>query len=112
MKYNYQRGDIKMQIDHEIGERISKLRVERGWSQTRLARKMGTNVRSIQDWENGTSLPSVINIRKLCKIFSTTTDYLLNMDQVPTIRISGMTEKDIKRARAIIQVLVDTADET
>lgn len=99
-----------MRADLEIGERIAKLRSERGWTQTHLAKQVGTNVKSIKDWENGVSLPSVLNLRKMCDIFSTTADYMLNMEQTPTIRVSDLSDMDIIRARSIVQVLIDTTE--
>ena len=34
------------------GSRIAQLRSRRQWSQTYFARKVGTNVNSVKDWEN------------------------------------------------------------
>ena len=99
-----------MRINIEIGERIAALRSGRHWTQTYLARMIGTNVKAIKDWENGVSLPTVPNIRKLCELFSITSDYLLNLDSAPTIRLVGMSEADINRANLIIQVIIDTAE--
>lgn len=101
---------IVLRSNIEVGERIAMLRTERQWTLTYLARQVGTNVKTIKDWENGVSLPSVHNVCKLCELFSTTADYLLSMDQVPTIRLTGMSEADVHRARAILQVLIDTAE--
>ena len=38
------------------GERIKQLRLERNWSQARLAKEVGLHTSSIQDWEAGISL--------------------------------------------------------
>lgn len=100
-----------MRSDLEIGERISRLRVERGWSITHLANLVGTNVKTIKDWESGVSMPSVPNVRKRCEVFSTTSDYLLNLDRTPSICLLGLSEKDIRRARSIVQALIDTSDD-
>lgn len=99
-----------MRSNIEIGERITSLRLGRHWTQTHLARQVGTNVKTIKDWENGVSLPTVPNIRKLCELFSITSDYLLNMDSVPTIRLAGMSDADVNRAQQIVQVIIDTAE--
>ena len=96
-------------MDLEIGERITALRLSRQWTQTHLARQIGTNVKTIKDWENGVSLPTVPNIKKLCELFAITSDYLLNLDSVPTIRLVGMSDADVTRAKLIIQVIIDTA---
>ena len=99
-----------MRVNIEIGERITALRLDRHWTQTYLARQVGTNVKTIKDWENNVSLPTVPNIRKLCELFSITSDYLLNLDPVPTIRLTGMSNADVKRAKQIVQVIIDTAE--
>lgn len=99
-----------MRSNIETGERITALRLDRHWTQTHLARQVGTNVKTIKDWENGVSLPTVPNIRKLCELFCITSDYLLNMDSVPTIRLAGMSDADVNRAQQIVQVIIDTAE--
>lgn len=53
------------------GSKIAQLRCERNWSQTNLASKMGTNVKSVKDWEDDVSLPTAPNIKKLCAVFGT-----------------------------------------
>lgn len=90
------------------GERIEKLRCEHNWSVTQLARLVGTNVKSVREWEENISCPSAQNIRKLCGIFSVTADYLLCIDNTPTLRLDGLSSLDITRARKLIQVLRDT----
>ena len=98
-----------MRPNANIAERISVLRNERKWTQTHLARQVGTNVKTIKDWENGVSLPSVHNIRKLCEIFSTTSDYLLGLENTPTIKLSGLPEDEVIRIRLVVQILIETA---
>ena len=92
------------------GERIERLRCEHNWSVTQLARLVGTNVKSVREWEDNISCPSAQNIRKLCSIFSVTADYLLCIDNAPTLRVDGLSLSDITRARKIIQVLRDTTN--
>ena len=48
------------------GERIKQLRLERNWSQARLAKEVGLHTSSIQDWEAGISLPSAKVLDRLC----------------------------------------------
>lgn len=45
-----------MDMKLSTGERIAQLRTAQKWSQTHLARKVGTNVKTICDWENGSLL--------------------------------------------------------
>lgn len=91
------------------GDRIAQLRCERGWTVSQLSRFVRTNVKSVREWEENISCPSAQNIKKLCKIFSTTADYLLCLDNTPTLRLEGLSASDVKRARLLIQVLLETA---
>lgn len=93
-----------------LGLRISKLRIERGWSQTQLARKMGTNTKSVKDWENDVSSPSVANVIKLCGIFHVTADSLLGIKNKSVVVLDSLSNKEQSTARAIIQVLFDQAE--
>lgn len=91
------------------GSRIAQLRTERQWSQTHLARMVGTNVKTIKDWENDVSFPTAINLKKLCSLFATTADYLLEIDNTPVVVLNKLSEVDAKRARAIVQILIDSS---
>lgn len=99
-----------MSLKPTTGERIALLRCERGWTLSQLSRSVRTNVKSVREWEENISCPSAQNIRRLCKIFSTTADYLLCIDNTPTLRLDGLSAGDVTRARMIVQVLIDTAD--
>lgn len=91
------------------GSKIAQLRCERNWSQTNLASKMGTNVKSVKDWEDDVSLPTAPNIKKLCAVFGTTADYLLEIDDQPVVVLRGLSPLEASRARAIVQTFIDTA---
>ena len=90
------------------GARIAQLRISFQWSQSYLARKAGVNLKSVQDWENEVSLPSMATIKKLCNIFHTTSDYLLELDSRPVIVLDKLPAEEVERARKILQVLIDT----
>lgn len=91
------------------GSRIALMRTARRWSQTYLARQVGTNVSSVKDWESDVSLPAGNNLKKLAMLFSTTTDYLLEIESSSVIVLRGLSEHDIFRAQALIQTFIDTA---
>lgn len=92
------------------GDRIAQLRCERGWTVSQLSRNVKTNVKSVREWEENISCPSAQNIIRLCHIFSTTADYLLCLDNAPTLRLDGLSPIDVLRARKLIQVLMDVPD--
>lgn len=80
---------------YELGNRIYSLRVSRGLTQRNIAEKLSISDKAISKWENGTSQPSVYNIRKLADIFDITIEELLKVPkenqakQITKIVITG-----------------------
>ena len=68
-----------------IGSRITNLRLNNKWSQSRLSREVKTNVTSVQKWENDTVFPSAEKIIALAKTFHVSSDYLLGLDDRKTV---------------------------
>lgn len=62
-----------------VGKMIKELRLERGWSQTKLADELFVSQDTISLWELGKSLPDILNLIKLAKLFKVSTDYLLGL---------------------------------
>lgn len=60
-----------------IGEKLTKLRKQEGWSQAELGEKLNTSRQTISKWELNDSLPDAENIVKICDLFNITTDSLL-----------------------------------
>lgn len=61
-----------------IGERLNRLRKEKGWSQNDLAKMVGTSGPIIGRYERGEMVPSVEVAKKLADAFDTTLDYLVD----------------------------------
>lgn len=78
-----------------IAERIKALRQARGWTQSELARRMGVTRNGINSWEQGLSMPSLSSLVELSKTFSVTTDYILGLEHLKTINVSGLPERDV-----------------
>lgn len=92
-----------------IGTKILELRKKLSWSQTRLAKAINVSTKSIKNWENNISEPSLKNVIQLAQLFSVSTDYLLGLDIASTIRVDGLSEKDQKCLRAICQIYISNA---
>jgi transcriptional regulator with XRE-family HTH domain len=69
-----------------IGNKIVKLRKERGWSQKHLAKKIGTSGPIIGRYERDEMIPSVEVAKKLANAFEITMDYLVD-DTGTTVEI-------------------------
>ena len=60
-----------------LGLRIALLRVERGWSQAELAKRIGVSASAVGMYEQGRREPSLSLLVVLAQVFGVTTDYLL-----------------------------------
>jgi transcriptional regulator with XRE-family HTH domain len=61
-----------------IGEKISRLRKERGWSRQNLAKQLGSSGPVIGRYKRGEMVPSVEVARKPADTFGVTLDYLVD----------------------------------
>lgn len=61
------------------GERIKELRLERGLTQTELAKELGVTQKNISKYELELLDLNTQMICKLCKFFSVSADYLLGL---------------------------------
>ena len=76
-------------------ERIKVLREARGWTQAELARRLSITRNGVNSWEQGLSMPSPACLVDLAKLFSVSTDYLLGVERLETVNVTGLNEDDI-----------------
>ena len=86
-----------------IAEKIKALREARGWTQAELARRMNITRNGVNSWEQGLSMPSPACLVDLARLFSVSTDYLLGVERLKTVNVTGLNEEDI----AILARLAD-----
>ena len=89
-------------------ERIKALREARGWTQAELARRMNITRNGGNSSEQGLSMPSPACLVDLSKVFSVSTDYLLGVERLETVNVTGLDEKDV----AMLAQLADRLRET
>ncbi len=84
-------------MKNSLYERIHDLRERSGMTQTDLAMRMGVTRSGVNAWEMGISKPSLDNLITLSRIFHTTTDYLLGIENEDVIIINNfsMEEKEL-----------------
>lgn len=85
-----------------IGERIKNLRESAGLSQAELARKLGISRSSINAWESGLSAPTAAYIIEMAKLFHSTSDYILELDDKETINLSGYSKEEVKLLNGLL----------
>lgn len=89
-------------------DRIRALREARGWTQAELARRLNITRNGVNSWEQGLSMPSPACLVDLAKLFSVSTDYLLGVERLEMVNVTGLDGKDV----AILVQLADRLRET
>ncbi len=92
-------------------ERIKALRTARGWTQAELARRLNMTRNGVNSWEHGLSMPSPAFLVDLAKVFSVSTDYLLGVQQLDCINVTGLGERDIAILSELAERLRDSKTE-
>lgn len=67
-----------------FSERLQSLREAHNFSKTKAANKAGVALSTYANWEYGYNDPDMDMLKKLAKIFDTTTDYLTGNTDDPT----------------------------
>ena len=78
-----------------IAEKIKKLREARRWSQAELARRLSVTRNGVNSWEQGLSMPSPACLVDLAKVFSVSTDYLLGIENLDSVNVTGLGAKEV-----------------
>ena len=60
-------------------ERLKELRIEKGLTQTQLAKELRVNQRTISNWEVGERQPDLDPLEVIAKYFNVSYDYLLGL---------------------------------
>ena len=89
-------------------DRIRALREARGLTQAELARRLNITRNGVNSWEQGLSMPSPACLVDLAKLFSVSTDYLLGVERLEAVNVTGLDEKDV----AILAQLADRLRES
>lgn len=62
---------------HKIGDTISQLRKEKGWTQAELANKLQVSDKAVSKWESNKGEPSIEFLPILAQLFDVSLDYLM-----------------------------------
>lgn len=64
-----------------LGQKIKKLRTEKGLTQKDLADQLHVTFQTVSKWESGTNEPDIATLKELSKLFGCSFDFLLNDDE-------------------------------
>ena len=73
-----------------LGEKIYKLRKEKGISQEALAERIGTTRQAISKWETNKGYPETEKLLMLSNVFEVSVDFLLKDEKSETYIIAWM----------------------
>lgn len=77
-------------MEHYLGQKIKKLREERGWSQKDLSQKINKSISTISGYESDAhSIPSDVLI-SLAAIYNVSLDDMVNLKKPNSISIQGL----------------------
>ena len=77
-----------------LGEKIKKLRTEKGISQEELGRLMDVHYTHVSRYERNQSTPSMEALKKLARVFKVSADYLL-FDDVEKMAMGDIHDSDL-----------------
>ena len=65
----------------DLGNKIFELRKKKNLTQEELAILLDVSDKAVSKWENGTSKPTIINLKKMSEIFDITLDELITLEE-------------------------------
>jgi len=87
-----------------LSEKIRNLRLQKGFTQVHIAKRLNITKNSVNSWEMGASSPSLINLARLAQIFGVTTDYLLGVNERITVDITEFDDLQREAIHSLTQV--------
>ena len=88
-----------------FGKTLKRLRLDAGLTQKQLAMQIGVTKSVISFYELQERTPSPAILVKLSAVFHVSTDYLLGIDHIERLAVSGLTKDDVKLVSQMIEAL-------
>ena len=77
------RGEGEEAMQENLGERIARIRRERGLTQSQLAERLYVTPQAVSKWERGLSLPDAEMLGGIARVLDVGTDELLGLTAAP-----------------------------
>jgi len=82
----------------ELGDKLRKVRIDKGLSQQDVATMTGIKYKTINDYENGKSRPDVEKLAILCEAYNTSADYFINV-KIDAVSRNPLTDNELEHIR-------------
>lgn len=90
----------------DFGKKIKQLRKEYNFTQKQLASLAGVAVSALSAYEAGNRYPSYDVLISLSRIFHVSTDYLLGLEKMEVVDVSGLDEHEVEVVRQMVNLLI------
>ncbi|WP_374717054.1 helix-turn-helix domain-containing protein [Geobacillus thermodenitrificans] len=100
----------------KLGEMLKRLRKQQRWTQEQLAEQLNVSRSQISKWENGSTLPDIQSLEKLCRLFNVSADFLIGSEVQrrevlrEVKRLYGTTEEMNEKTLTAIDYLLHNQD--
>ena len=85
-----------------LNQRIRETRLAQKMSQVDLANALGVTKQSVSNWENDNIQPSIEMLIRLSQVLSTSTDYLLGLENRRYIEVDGLSATELAHIQQIV----------
>lgn len=79
-----------------LGEKLKKLRTDKGLTQDELAEILYVSRTAVSKWESGRGTPNIESLKAISKYFSVTVDDLLSCDELITLAEQEQSQKEMR----------------
>ena len=83
-------------------ERIKELRLSLGINQVEFGKRINVSKQCVCNWENGNIQPSIEMLVRIATTFSVSADYLLGLENINTVDVTGLSNEQILHIRNVI----------
>jgi transcriptional regulator with XRE-family HTH domain len=95
------------EIVYDFGIRLRELRKQRGMSCAALAQRLGVSKETVYRYEGNVQTPSLERAKQIAAILNTSLDYLVGLNHVYTIAISGLSDEQKTALNEFLRVFVN-----
>ena len=86
-----------------LADKIKFLRMQSGFSQSELARRLNVTRSSVNSWELGISTPTTQYIVECANIFHVSSDYILGLESDMKLDLSGFSQEEINILYSLVK---------
>ena len=97
-------------MKENFGERIKRLRYEKGLTQEQVAMLLQVNRKAVSHYENNLREPSFDILIQMADLYRVSTDYLLGVERHYAIYTAGLSDKQYALIRELVAELIGQDD--